>query len=65
MPPTAGPAQPPRAARLIAVNLTACLLLLAQYLLGIVANLYVTLPAHHPGPAPATTSPESAPAWAG
>lgn len=49
MPPTADPAQPPRAARLIAVNLTACLLLLAQYLLGMVANLYVTLPAHHPG----------------
>jgi hypothetical protein len=49
MPPTADPAQPPRASRLIAVNLTACLLLLAQYLIGMVANLYVTLPAHHPG----------------
>ncbi len=35
--------------RLLAVNLAACLLLLAQYLLGMVANLYVTLPAHHPG----------------
>ncbi len=31
------------------VNLAACLLLLVQYLLGMVANLYVTLPAHHPG----------------
>lgn len=26
-----------------------CLLLLAQYLLGIVVNLYVTVPADHPG----------------
>ena len=37
--------------RLIVVNLAACLLLLVQYLLGMVANLYVTLPAHHPGAA--------------
>lgn len=45
-------AQPvPPAPRLIAVNLAACLLLLVQYLLGMVANLYVTLPAHHPGAA--------------
>ncbi len=35
--------------RLTAVNLAACLLLLAQFVLGMVANLYVTLPAHHPG----------------
>jgi hypothetical protein len=35
--------------RLLVVNLAACLLLLAQYLLGMVANLYVMLPAHHPG----------------
>jgi hypothetical protein len=43
-------AQPaPRAPRLIAVNLAACLLLLVQFLLGMVANLYVALPAHHPG----------------
>ena len=41
----------PSAHRLLAVNLAACLLLLVQYLLGIVANLYVTLPAHHPGAA--------------
>jgi hypothetical protein len=43
-------AQPaPPAPRLIAVSLAACLLLLVQFLLGMVANLYVTLPAHHPG----------------
>lgn len=40
-------AQP--AYRLLVVNLAAYLLLLAQFLLGMVANLYVTLPAHHPG----------------
>jgi hypothetical protein len=33
----------------LAVNLAACLLLLIQYLLGMVANIYVVLPAHHPG----------------
>jgi O-antigen/teichoic acid export membrane protein len=52
MHPPADPAKPARpvpAARLLLVNLTACLLLLIQYLLGMVANLYVTLPAHHPG----------------
>lgn len=43
-------AQPaPPVSRLIAVNLAACLLLLVQFLLGMVANLFVTLPAHHPG----------------
>ena len=40
----AGPAGRP-----LAVNFAACLLLLAQYLLGMVVNLYVVLPAHHPG----------------
>ena len=39
----------PPAPRLIAVNLAACLLLLVQFVLGMVANLFVTLPAHHPG----------------
>jgi hypothetical protein len=37
------------AGRLLAVNLTVCLLLLIQYLLGMVANLFVTLPGRHPG----------------
>jgi hypothetical protein len=48
--PTARPggrAAAPR--RLLVINLWACLLLLAQYLLGMVANLYVTIPAQHPG----------------
>lgn len=35
--------------RLLAVNLVACLLLLVQYVLGLVTNLFVTLPGHHPG----------------
>ncbi len=35
--------------RLSAVNLTACGLLLVQYLLGMAANLYAAPPAHHPG----------------
>jgi hypothetical protein len=43
----------PRAARaagrLVAVNLIACLLLLVQYVLGLVTNLFVSLPAQHPG----------------
>jgi len=34
---------------LVTVNLLACLLLLVQYLLGLVTNLFVTLPTHHPG----------------
>jgi FtsH-binding integral membrane protein len=37
------------AARLLAVNFAVCLLLLIQYLLGMVVNLYVTIPGHHPG----------------
>jgi hypothetical protein len=43
------PGGPSRAGRLLAVNFAACLLLLVQYLLGMVANLYVVLPARHPG----------------
>ncbi len=35
--------------RLVVVNLLACLLLLVQYLLGLVTNLFVSLPANHPG----------------
>ncbi|MGH3302661.1 MAG: hypothetical protein ACRDOK_13455 [Streptosporangiaceae bacterium] len=33
----------------LAVNLAACLLLLIQYLLGMVVNVYVVLPIRHPG----------------
>jgi hypothetical protein len=35
--------------RLLAVNLGACALLLAQYLLGMAVNVYVVLPGRHPG----------------
>jgi hypothetical protein len=35
--------------RQLTVNIVACALLLAQYLLGMVVNLYVTLPGRHPG----------------
>jgi type II secretory pathway component PulF len=35
--------------RLLAVNLTACLVLLVQYLLGMAVNLFVVIPGHHPG----------------
>jgi hypothetical protein len=38
-----------RAARLLAVNVVACALLLIQYLLGMVVNVYVVLPGRHPG----------------
>jgi len=38
-----------RAGRLLVVNVTACALLLIQYLLGMAVNLYVTLPGRHPG----------------
>ena len=34
--------------RLLAVNFTACLLLLVQYLLGMAVNLYAALPGRHP-----------------
>ena len=43
------PGRAGQAARLLAVNLTACVLLLIQYLLGMAANLYVALPSRHPG----------------
>jgi hypothetical protein len=43
----AGRARP--AARLLAVNVAACGLLLIQYLLGMAVNLFVTLPGRHPG----------------
>jgi hypothetical protein len=33
----------------IAVNLAACALLLIQYLLGMIVNLYVVVPGRHPG----------------
>jgi hypothetical protein len=33
----------------LAVNLAACLLLLVEYLLGMVVNVYIVLPARHPG----------------
>lgn len=42
-----------RTGRVAAINFTVCVLLLAQYLLGMVANLFVTIPAHHPGANPA------------
>jgi hypothetical protein len=35
--------------RQLTVNVAACALLLVQYLLGMVVNLYVTLPGRHPG----------------
>jgi hypothetical protein len=43
----AGPAG--QIGRLLAADFAACLLLLVQYLLGMVVNLYVTLPGQHPG----------------
>ena len=47
----AGPDGAGRAAggRLLAGNVAACVLLLIQYLLGMVVNLYVVLPGRHPG----------------
>ena len=56
---------PARPGRLLAVNVTACVLLLIQYLLGMVVNVYVVLPGRHPGAGPATTSPARHPAWPG
>lgn len=35
--------------RQLAVNMGACALLLIQYLLGMVVNVYVVLPGRHPG----------------
>jgi hypothetical protein len=46
-PATARPGQ--ATGRLLAVNFTACLLLLIQYLLGMAVNLFVTLPGQHAG----------------
>jgi hypothetical protein len=46
---TAQPGRASPAARLLAVNFAACLLLLVQYLLGMAVNLYVSLPGRHPG----------------
>jgi hypothetical protein len=43
------PAVTARSGRLVAVNAAACALLLIQYLLGMVVNVYVTLPGRHPG----------------
>jgi hypothetical protein len=37
--------------RRLAVHVTACILLLVQYLLGMAVNVGVVLPAHHPGAA--------------
>jgi len=45
----AGKGQAGRAGRRLAVNFAACLLLLIQYLLGMAVNVYVVLPARHPG----------------
>jgi hypothetical protein len=33
----------------VAVNIGACALLLVQYLLGMVVNVYIVLPGRHPG----------------
>jgi len=46
---TAPPGRTASPGRLLAVNVTACLLLLVQYLLGMAVNLYVVLPGEHPG----------------
>lgn len=46
---TRQPGQAGPAGRLLAVNFAACLLLLVQYLLGMAVNIYVVLPASHPG----------------
>jgi hypothetical protein len=48
---TAPPGRANPAGRLLAVNFAACLLLLAQFLLGMVVNLCLTLPGRHPGAA--------------
>ena len=62
---TAPPGRAGWPGRLLAVNFTACLLLLIQYLLGMAVNLYVTLPGRHPGAGAGTTSPAPSPAWVG
>jgi hypothetical protein len=49
-PATAGrPDRVAPARRLLRVNLIVCVLLLIQYLLGMAVNIYVVLPARHPG----------------
>lgn len=48
----AGPRQPRSGhtvQRSLVVNLVLCLALMVQFLLGMVANLFVTIPSHHPG----------------
>jgi hypothetical protein len=45
----ARPAATARPGRILAINLTACALLLIQYLLGMVVNVFVVLPGQHPG----------------
>jgi hypothetical protein len=42
-------AWPSRTGRVLMVNFAVCILLVAQYLLGMVANLFATIPARHPG----------------
>lgn len=45
-----GRAGPPSAARrLLTINVTAVLLLIVQYLLGMAVNVFVVLPGRHPG----------------
>ena len=43
------PAVTARSGRLLAVNVAACALLVIQYLLGMLVNVYVVLPVRHPG----------------
>lgn len=43
------PSPAPPDTRSVAVNLVAIGLLVAQYLLGMAVNLFVTIPGHHPG----------------
>lgn len=51
--------------RQLAINLGACALLLVQYLLGMVVNVYVVLPGRTSAPVPVTTSPVRSPGWPG
>jgi hypothetical protein len=46
---TGSSVRPGPVSRLLIVNFAACGLLLLQYLLGMMANLFVTLPDRHPG----------------
>lgn len=54
-----------RVNRRLAVNIAACVLLLAQYLVGMVVNVSVVLPARHPGTAASNyfSGVASAPGW--